>query len=278
MSRKLEIIFPVLFGLTRRIRVNLPAKWNELTQKQLIPLAGLLHSSFDSVYEFRIKALMVLTRLNLIQMLALGERIIDLYPFIQFLEDENELTQNKIESITIGYFAGKTLYGPVGNFETLTADEWTEADDAYLEFRRESSDQALDRFIAILFRERVLPVNELDNKRDPRIAYSEGSEKHRLPLIQKIPRDTKLAVILWWTGCRKEWEDVFERVFSAKGEGPESFGWQETILKLSGTVFGNHRDTQRTYMYKLMLQMEVTLKDEEYQKQKEDSMKRKSRM
>lgn len=275
MSRKLEILFPVLFGLTRRLRVNLPATWNELTKDQLVPLAGLLHSKFASVYEFRIKALMALTKLNLIQMLALGDRIIDLYPFIEFLEAENELTQNKIESVTIGRWRKHILFGPIGNFETLTADEWTEADDAYLEFKREFTEGSLDRFMAILFRNPAPDAHQI--KRDFRVPYSEGSEKYRLPLIQKVPRNTKLAVILWWTGCRREWESVFERVFSAKGEGPESFGWQETILKLSGTVFGDHQDTQSTYMYKLMLQMEVTLKDEEYQKQKQAAMKCKSR-
>lgn len=275
MSRKLEILFPVLFGLKRRICVNLPANWNELTSDQLIPLAGLLHSDLPSVYDFRVKALMILTRLNLIQMLGLCDRIIDLYPFIEFLEAENELTQNKVESISIGRWRKQTLYGPIGNFETLTADEWTEADDAYLEFRSQSTHQALDRFIAILFRDRMSGDSQV--KRDYRIAYSEGMEKHRIPLVQKIPRNTKLAVILWWTGCRKEWEDVFDRVFSAKGEGPESFGWQETILKLSGTVFGNHESTQKSYMYKLMLQMEVTLKDEEYMKEKEKA-NRKPRM
>jgi hypothetical protein len=273
---KLEIRFPVLFGLTRRLRVNMPASWNELTRKQLIPLAGLLHSSPDSIYEFRIKALKVLTKLSLVQLLGLGDRIIDLYPFLHFLESENELTQNKIESITIGWFSGKTLHGPIGAFETLTADEWTEADDAYIEFRRASSNAALDRFFAILFREAAPDADQF--KTDYRIPFQEGMEKHRLTLVQKIPRDIKLAVVLWWTGCRREWESVFERVFTAKGEGPESFGWQETLLKLSGAGFGDLGSTQRTYMYKLMLQMEVTLKDEEYRKQQEDAQKFKSRL
>jgi hypothetical protein len=96
--------------------------------------------------------------------------------------------------------------------------------------------------------------------------------------MERVPLAVKLAVLLWWKGCRREWEDVFERVFQAKGEGPESFGWQETLLKLSGSEFGDLNSTQRTYMYKLMLKMEITLKDEEYRKEQEDSMKRKSRM
>jgi hypothetical protein len=274
--RKLEIRFPIPFGLTRHHSVNLPANWNELTRKQLIPLAGLLHSELTSVYEFRVKALMILAKLKLFQMLALAERIIDLFPFISFLEKENELTQNKIEWVTVGWFYGKKLHGPIGGFETLTADEWTEADDAYLEFLSESSDRALNRFFAILFRE-AAPNTDQD-ERDYRIPYQEGSEKRRLPIVQKIPRNVKLAVVLWWTGCRREWEGVFERVFSAKGEGPESFGWQETILKLSGTVFGDHEVTQSTYMYKLMLQMEITMKDEEWRKQQEDAQRIKSRL
>src|SRR5690606_20317237 len=178
------------------------------------------------------------------------------------------LTENKIDTIKAN---GVTLFGPIGNFETLSAEEWTDADNAYMDYSQSKDPTALDRMVAILFRERVKDVSPdvLYWTGDYRIAYNEHQVKLRTRYIERIDPRIKLAVLIWYQGCRHEWEEVFERVFKGSKEDIENFGWQETIQKISGSTFGNLKETERTPMYKLMLNMEITLKDEEIRKQKE---------
>lgn len=276
--RKIEVKYhrPILGQTT--YSVDAPATWNELTSQQLIRVAGLLFSGQTDPYRFKICLLQILLGLKWHHLLILGgERLIDLFPFIDFIESENKLTQNKIDQLKL---RGIRFFGPIGDFSALRGDEWTEADEAYIEYSQNKHESSLNRFMAILFRERakgMWPKHSLW-KGDYRVPFIEAQIENRIPYMERVPLAVKLAVLLWWKGCRREWEEVFERVFQAKGEGPESFGWQETLLKLSGSEFGDLNSTHRTYMYKLMLKMEITLKDEEYRKEQEEAMKRKSRM
>lgn len=276
--RKIEVKYhrPILGETT--YSVDVPATWNELTTQQLIRVAGLLFSNQNDIYRFRIELLRILMGFKWHHLSILGgERMIDLFPFVKFIEEEIRLTQNKVDQLNL---KGIRFFGPIGDFSTLTGDEWTEADEAYIEFSQTQDEAALNRMIAILFRPREKGIwpGHSQWMNDYRVPFSEGSVKNRITYMERVPLTVKLAVLLWWKGCRREWEEVFERVFQAKGDGPESFGWQETLLKLSGSEFGDLEKTQKTHMYKLMLKMEVALKDEEYRKEQEDAMKRKSRM
>lgn len=282
--RKIEIKYhrPIL-GLTTHA-VDVPSSWDELDASQLAQVAALLYSGEKDIYRFRILLLRILMRFKWYHLWLIGgERLIDLFPFISFIEEEITLRSNKITELKVKrgrYRRPIRFFGPIGDFETLTAEEWTEADEAYLDFSQTGDTAALDRMMAILFRERMKGMwpGHSQWANDYRIPFSEAHIRLRIPYMQKVPTATKLAVLLWWRGCRLEWESVFGRVFKNKSEGPESFGWQETILKLSGAEFGDLQHTQRTQMYKLMLKMEVTIKDEEYRKEQEDMAKRKSRI
>lgn len=275
--RRIEVKYhrPILGATT--YSVDAPTTWNELSKKQLIRIAILLFSNPENPYRFKISLLQIILGLKWHHFHIIGaERLIDLFPYIDFVADEINLTENKVTKLKI---RGIRFFGPIGDFSTMTGDEWTEADEAYIEFSETQEESALNRMMAILFRERQKGMwpGHSQWMNDYRIEYSEGTVNNRIAYMQRVPLPVKLAVLLWWKGCRREWEDVFERVFQAKGEGPESFGWQETLLKLSGSEFGDLNNTQRTYMYKLMLKMEVTLKDEEYRKEQEDAMRHKSR-
>lgn len=276
--RRIEIKYhrPIL-GLTT-YSVDVPTTWNELTPDQLCQVAALLYADNKDIHRFRIMLLRILMGLKWHHLWIIGsERLIDLFPFVDFIEKEITLTKNKIRELKI---KGIRLFGPIGDFETLTAEEWTQADEAYMDFNTTGNVDDLDRMMAILFRERMkgMWTGHSHWANDYRMHFSESRVNLRLAYIKKVPISTKLAVLLWWKGCRHEWESVFERVFKNKTEGPESFGWQETILKLSGAEFGDHKQTQHTQMYRLMLKMEVTIKDEEYRKEQEDMLTRKNRM
>lgn len=264
---ELEIIIPIKFLSDKKHRVSVPSKWNELTRKQLEKVAGLLAQEQKSVYSFRLKVLEVLAKLSKMRLFQIGsERLVDIFPFVEWVEKDIDLTDNKVLEIKS---KGVKFMGPIGDFSSLSCGEWTDADEAYLDYMASQKPESLDRLMAILYRERDKKMNPKNPlwKNDYRLAYSEATVKGRIPYMAKIEMPTKLAVLFWWKGCRQEWESVFERVFKDKGAGHESFGWQETVMKLSGAEFGDLEKTQNTAMYKLMLKMEITIKDDEYQQQ-----------
>lgn len=271
---KIEVKYhrPVLGSTT--YTVDVPATWNELNAEQLIRVAGLLFSGVSDPYRLKIELLRILMGFKWHHLFIIGsERLIDLFPFVEFIENEIKLTQNKIDQLKI---SGTRYFGPIGDFSTLIGEEWTEADECYMDYFQTQEIESLNRFMAILFRERVKGMHPKhpEWKNDHRVKFNDAQVKSIIPIMDKVPLPVKLSVLLWWKGCRQEWEEVFERVFKVKGEGPESFGWQETILKLSGSEFGDLQHTNRTYMYKLMLKMEVTIKDDEYRKEQEKALRR----
>jgi hypothetical protein len=272
--RKIEVIYYRKILGSTTYAVDVPATWNELTAKQLIQVAGLLHSKQHDIYRLRIELLRILMGFKWYHLLMLGgERLIDLFPFVDFIEKEITLTTNPISKIKA---RGGTLLGPVGDFSRLTADEWTDADEAYIDYRSNGLLADLDRFIAILYRPAYAYIDTYAVG-DNRTPYQDHQVPNRIKTLAKVDIRIKEAVVLWYQGCRFEWESVFARVFTSKSEGPESFGWQETILKLSGAEFGNESQTLKSQMYKLMLKMEYTLKDDEWTKQQQEARNSNSR-
>jgi|GEM_PF-1897598 len=270
----IQITYPIWLLGQQKHKVSVPQSWNELTKDQLCRVAALLYSGKSDLNRIRIELLRILMRLKWHHLFLIGgDRLIDLFPYVAFIEKDITLTDNKVLSFAVDNIR---FFGPMRDFSTLTAEEWTDADEAYTDCHPSLNPEALDRFIAILFRERKKGMWQNHSKwsNDYRRPYQEHELRGRVRHIAKIPQPVKLAVLLWWKGCRREWEDVFERVFKSKEQqGPQSFGWQETILKLSGSEFGDLEKTQRTYMYKLMLKMEVTIKDEEYRIQHEKAQR-----
>jgi len=269
----IEIQYPRTFIPDGRITCDIPSSWNELTEKQLLRICELLYVNSGDVYRFRISVLGHLLGLSWLEILMIRDRIVDLYPYIKFLEEENTLTDNKILTI---HAKSITFHGPIGGFETLNVEEWTEADQAFIDFSGSKDIQDLDRLVAILYREAIhgMGPGHQSWKKDLRQQFIEEQVTLRQRIVSKISQSHKFAVLTWYAGCRKEWEEVFYRVFKENKSDGESFGWQETIQKVSGGTFGSLKETEQTNMYKIMLHMEITMKDEQERKKQEQLNRR----
>lgn len=263
-----EITYPRKIIPDGHIIRQVPSSWNELTEEQLLHVCRLLYVDNGDIYRFRIAAIRYLLNLSWLETLMIRDHLVDLFPYVAFLEEENTLTENKLLKIQTGEI---TFYGPIGGFETLRADEWTEADQAFIDFSASKDIADLDRMLAILYREAIPGMNPGNPhwRKDFRQTFIEEQVELRQRIITEISAAHKFAVLTWYAGCRREWEAVFPRVFKQGKSDVESFGWQETIQKISGDTFGSLRETEDTYMYKLMLHMEITMKDEEERRKQE---------
>lgn len=266
----LVIKIPTFYG-GRTLNLAAPDEFNKLSAKQIIALTDLIFSDRDMITK-KTMATKILYGIKWYQWLWFtpAQRAY-LNTFCTWVFDGDHWpTDNKLLKLRTDMFS-KPLYGPLGGFETLSAEEWTSADMAYTSFIETSEMEHLDNMIAILWRPRDKKTNEnaADFKNDYRIPFNTHTVDRRVKTISKLPLKVKLAVLLWYKGCRQEWETIFDKVFSGgTQEAVENYGWLETIQKVSGTKFGSHNETSQTYMYKILLNMQIEIKDHEYWKSK----------
>lgn len=264
----MEIKYYGWFGRQKSIKVDIPTCWNEMSADQVAKICKLLYLQKIDIYRFRILSIQTLFGFSWLKMMLIKDRMVDLYQFIRFLEEENNLTKNPFVIVKAN---GIKFYGPIGDFSTLKAEEWTEADTAFMDFMASENQEDLDRFISILYREQFYNMNP-DHPEwagDYRMPFNEHTVPLRMMHLSKLDAGIKFGILTWYRACRQEWENLFERVFQSNGQNLENFGWPETIQKLSGSTFGDMAKTMDTYMYRLMLNMEITIKDEEVRKEQE---------
>jgi hypothetical protein len=273
----LSISIPI-WKFTLRIKRQAPGNWNELSKKQLLQLVDILYIPDMDKHEKQIRVTRLLFNLNWIHIMLMSPaQLAWLNTFFYFItdpdkvEDEAEkapLTDNKITVIKQGR---DKYYGPVGDFEQLSGREWTAADEAFREYCQTGEEAQLDQLIAILWRPRNTNIDMKSEsfKGDCRMPYNSFTAEFRAKRFAKLDYRIKLVVLLWFRGCRHEWEQVYEKVFSGSAaENIENYGWMETMQKLSGTTFGSLEETENTPMWKLLLKMQIDIKDHEYQESK----------
>ena len=263
----LSITYPI-WKFTRTIKRKGAGSWNELSSKQLLRLVKVLYSGEEDKEKLKIRITKALFSLSWYHIFLMSPfQLSYLNSFFSFILDKNELTENKFPSLRIGF---SKFYGPLGDFSNLKADEWTDAAEAFRSYIRTNDVKQLDLMIAILWR----PKNaEADPERedwfgDYRIPYNPFTAEARAKKIAKLDFAVKLAILIWFRGCWEDWEQTFPRLFSSNEEHAESFGWMETLQKLSGPTFGSIKETKSTWMWNLLLKMEIDLKDAEIQKRK----------
>lgn len=266
----LQIKIPTHFGL-RKLNFKAPDNFNALTKAQLLKVVRLIFSDAPDI-DKKIAATKHLYGLKWWHLfLFTPAQMAYMNTFCSWLFDgDHRLTENKIDKISTGLFK-KNLYGPMGDFETLKGSEWTDADSAYMSFLETTEEENLDNLIAILWRPRNKAINPKSEsfKKDIRIPYNPHTVERRAKQVSKIDSSIKYAILLWYRGCRMDWEDMFEKVFKGgTKEQVENYGWTETIQKVSGKLFGNLNDTEDTYMYKILLNMQIEIKDHDYWKSK----------
>lgn len=254
------------FSLT--IRRKVAQNWNELSVRQLKRIVWLINSGIKDEFELKVRLVKTLFRFNWRQMLLLRSesRIVDLYQYIEFILQSNDLTINKFKKVKLAWFL-KTLYGPIGDFRTMKAREWTDADTAFMNFMQNREVRHLDQLVSILWRPRdnSKSKNSEEWDGDPRVAYNPVSASFRVRFMKFLHPQIKFSILQWYMASRNEWEEMFKRVFTGGSkENVESFGWIETIQKVSGSTFGTLKETRETLMWEVLLHMETQLKDHEY--------------
>jgi hypothetical protein len=201
----------IYYGRNKIKTLILPGSWEELSTKQYINIAQLVHSNIDDIDVASDKLLKILLGKNLITFLLIPAAVrMRCYEHIQWVFEEQNCTKQLIPKY-------KSFYGPESEFDNLIFAEFHHAEMAYYNWRIDKDDDALDELVAILYREGK--KEPYDKKRNPegdiRIKFSYGDIAFHKKQVRKWKPKVKLAIVLWYDACREELRKLYPTAFNA---------------------------------------------------------------
>ena len=246
---------------------EIPESWNELTRDQLFWVVSVFFRKGLTQLDardwlivkflapknviFNGNELRELFKLNILQFQQLSETLGWIF------EEGSALTKQLIPSIRL---EGHRYYGPLSSIDNCTAGEVARADGFLVKYQESQEDEALDGLIATLYRPRkwwwfftrIFP--DL-NSGDPRMKFNDSTLSRRRRRIRNLKRETKLAILLFFQGCKQEVVDAFANSFGEEKEAG-GFGMLGILLELAGTKFGTFEQTLETNYWAIMTELE----------------------
>ncbi len=234
----------------------LPQTWEELTAKQFIAVAKLLHSKNKNEVSLHERALKILSNKNFFQYFKLpADARLRCYKYCSWIFTNNL----KVTTQLLATYKG--LCGPATKFFNVQLEEFHYAEMAFYVFIHEKDDDALDELIAILWRK---PKQNYDHKKnsdgDARIQFKVTEIKWNKSFVKKWRKDVKLAIVMWYASCRKWLADEYPLVFAGSAANENYYdGLYKTIRGLSGDKYGSFKDVEKLNLHLAMKEMQESI-------------------
>lgn len=241
----------------RQKQILVPERWDELTAKQFIQLAGILHNSESEIMKLD-RALKVVCNKSLYGFLRIPAEIrLRCYSHIAWIFDKQHSTKQLLP-----VYGG--LYGPASDFDNLVMAELHHTETAYFKLTQQNDATALDELVAVLYRSKKKDYDlKRDKDGDIRIAFSYGDIRYHQKKIAKWPMAVKQAILLWYDACRQSLVELYPEAFEG-GESSANIyqGLYGMIRSLSGDKYGDFEKVNHLYVHIAFLEI-VASKNEE---------------
>lgn len=244
-------------------KLAIPSIWEELSGKQLKRLAVLLHSGKEKE-ETAIRALHILSNKNLIRfwLLPLDLRFRAL-PFVEWINKQELICQLLPEV--------KGFYGPCSDFDNLTMVEFHYSEMAYCQLVKNKEERFLTELISALYREKKHGYDNARNEEgDCRKPFSHGLFEYGQQKIDRWPTATKLAILLWYDGCRQNLVNEYPAIYPLKTESGENQfeGMYKMMRSITGDKYGTMEQVEKLGVHTAHLEISCMM-EEQAQMQKE---------
>lgn len=255
--------------------VAVPADWSDITRNdlcllgRLFPLVPTHRTSMALLIGLIRKRGNMAVKWALFQNMNLGERLYRKLGYNPFLErisltlekldqfswvyKENKLHQSRFPSIRFWFWE---FYGPTDKLYDVTVNEFFYADRFYLAYMKDQEDKMLNLLVAALWR----PADGSGKRR----AFDENEFDSHLPIIRRMPRHLKHALLINYIGMRDAvvTSKPGRRVFtSSEKTTARKEGWGHVILRLSGNKFGDHDKTKTALFWDVLRELEMQKND-----------------
>jgi len=233
---------------------SFPESWNELNAFQLVAIAPYF---FQPEITFKQKSVIAchLCSLDYNSLRHNNEYFCNeinnkIIPRLDFLFDEIGLTAQLLPVIEVKkrfmFFGTRTLAGPAGNFDNITLAEFSDTESCLSCYQSTKDEVWLNRFIAVLYRPKRKGVNvtAADYNGDERQPYNFYLNDFISTMVSSLSLGTKLAIMLWYLGCRHTLVTDYDFLFTGKNKQKAQEGsWTDVIHGLAGPKFGTVEQT-----------------------------------
>lgn len=244
-------MIPIAIKYGKRI-LNLehPEKLNECDEYQLrsiIELIVLQETPLDERYDDKIMLMQIFLKKNInkyvkdrwfqIMESIINEGIIyNLFELQNFVFTENSFSSWIIKKITTDE---GILHGPKDRFSYMQFGEFIVADMLFMQYVESKKEEVLNKFIAVLYRDKSLSAIGDDDMREK---FTSGNLTNRSLVVAKLDHITKQSILYNYYGIRAWLSEKYRFVFNS-GEDNTSVklgnienGWMGIRRHLAGDI------------------------------------------
>lgn len=260
-------------------------KWDELTRRQLFAIINRFAPN-TTIAEFKLKVMMALLEIRVKRrkpvfvgeevlfpmqgkgrkpFLATADQLAALADSLQWLltktktaEDTEIHTLNsQLTTNLIPAFSHRMVkyYGPQSRLFNLVFEEFLEADNHYSRYLNTGNPSDLNKLVATLYRRKATTANPAD-VRQPFNSHLVDDQAKK---IQHVDRTVKLAIFLFYQGCRNFLTINFPHVFSTnKGKSSRggNFGSLSLIDALTNDDVTKNKQVRTSMMFDVLVRLE----------------------
>lgn len=241
--------------------ILIPENAEELSGKQLIAIAGLLHSEYTTLLKASLLALRILGNISCWKFLRVSNEVkLRCLPHVQWIFDKITITKNLIPEY-------KNFYGPDEELNNLTIAEFHFAEKYYAEIKGEDY-AALPHLIATIYRKAKPGYNEVLNKDgDVRQKFNSNVVDYYARKIARWPDAVKFAVLIFYDSCRNKIADENPNIFGSGGED-DGLGMYSVIRGLAGPKFGDIEKVEEMLLQNALTELNLIHEEDEELKRK----------
>jgi len=238
---------------------TIPAAWDELSRKQLLKLAILLHSSSQApALHTQARILQLLTGKGRLAFIRIPAEVrFKALEHLSWMEN-NTLTRQLLPSY-------KGFYGPASDFDNIVLAEFHHAELAYYNYIKSGEPEHLNELIAVLYRRPKAGYNKKLNKEgDTRSAFNYAEAAYNKKKIATWSKAFKLAVLLWYDGCRQNIVKLYPAAFNSAQDpsGTAYFqGLYKMIRSLSGDKYGTFDQVEKLPLHTAFMEIICSLEE-----------------
>ena len=245
--------------------------WDELTRGQLGEVVQVLYGP-EQFWPARLRLLSIVSGAPLAQLIELPEvQVKQLYPLTDFLfSEDHQLTRQLVPELRVPAPKPLRLLGPGDSLQGVQFGEFIFADTYFCLYAKRQSAEALDHFLAALYRPmragKGLRPGHPDWSGDARERFNEHNVGYFARYMNQVPDVDRLSILLWYRGCRQqlvsEYPDVFDVATEAgPGRRAESADWGRVLRQLSGGALGALDQTAGQHLRTILAEMNDRAKE-----------------
>jgi len=260
-----------LFTAKQQKNLMVPERWDELSQEQLIQIAGILRGEKEplpaELLERDLLLMQAVTGIHERELRQMEAPVVceSLLPLIEWLKGNCDLTKQLIPTLEVG---GTVFYGPADFLQNISLEEFDFAERELFSWHIDMAEkQLLYRFVACLYRPGKKDYDlEKNADGDCREPFNYNLSLYHAKLIAHyVPEEICLGIVLFYKGCRHYIVDRFKEVFAGgKQEGePQEPAYFDLIRAIAKEgIYGTFEAVAKMPLYTALHEMYSTLMEQ----------------